>query len=324
MRVITTIQGMVAERSRCASSKKVGIVPTMGYLHEGHLSLVRQARKENEILTASIFVNPAQFGPHEDLESYPRDLPGDLRMLEHLGVDIVFVPTPDEIYPPGFVTYVDPTGPLATEAEGVSRPGHFRGVATVVLKLFQITQPHQAYFGQKDAQQVAVISRMVTDFNLPVKIRVLSTIREADGLAMSSRNAYLDPAERAAATVLYRALQAGRMVFEAHSNTRLKEGISEVVKAMTDTVLAEPRTHLDYAEVRDTDSFEQLEVLRAPALLLIAAKVGPARLIDNFLLRADGSWDIGIPVNELSEQATATQAPARGAPTFHADTMGEM
>jgi pantoate--beta-alanine ligase len=270
----------------------------MGYLHEGHLSLVRQARKENEILTASIFVNPTQFGPHEDLESYPRDLPADLRMLEHLGVDIVFVPTPDEIYPPGFVTYVDTTGPLATEAEGASRPKHFRGVATVVLKLLQIMQPHQAYFGQKDAQQVAVISRMVTDFNLPVKLRVLSTIREADGLAMSSRNAYLDPAERAGATVLYRALQAGRMVFEAHSQTRSKEGGSAAVKAMSDTVLAEPRAHLDYAEVRDPGSFVQLEVLRAPALLLIAAKVGPARLIDNFLLRADGSWDIGIPVNQ--------------------------
>jgi pantoate--beta-alanine ligase len=294
MRVITTIQEMVAERSRCASSKKVGFVPTMGYLHEGHLSLVRQARKENEILTASIFVNPTQFGPHEDLGSYPRDLPRDLRMLENLGVDIVFVPTPDEIYPPGFVTYVDPIGPLAMEAEGASRPGHFRGVATVVLKLFQIMQPHQAYFGQKDAQQVAVISRMVTDFDLPVKLRILSTIREADGLAMSSRNAYLDPAERAAATVLYRALQAGRMAFESHST----EGVSTVVKAMTGTVLAEPRAHLDYAEVRDADSFMHLEVLRVPALLLIAATIGPARLIDNFLLRADGSWDIGIPVNE--------------------------
>jgi pantoate--beta-alanine ligase len=298
MRVITTILEMVAERSRCASSKNIGFVPTMGFLHEGHLSLVRQGRKENEILTASIFVNPTQFGPHEDLESYPRDLPRDLQMLENLGVDIVFVPTTDEIYPPGFVTYVDPTGPLTMEAEGASRPGHFRGVATVVLKLFQIMQPHQAYFGQKDAQQVAVISRMVTDFDLPVKLRILSTIREADGLAMSSRNAYLDPAERAASSVLYRALQNGRMAFEAHVNTRSREGVSEVVKAMIGTVLKEPGAHLDYAEVRDPDSFMPLEATRAPALLLIAAKVGPARLIDNFLLRADGSWDTGIPVNQ--------------------------
>ncbi len=284
MRVITTIQEMVAERSSCASPQKVGFVPTMGYLHEGHLSLVRQAREENEILTASIFVNPTQFGPHEDLASYPRDLPHDLNVLENLGVDIVFVPTPDEIYPPDFVTYVDPTGPLVSEAQGAIRPGHFRGVATVVLKLFQIMRPHQAYFGQKDAQQAAII---------PVKLHILSTIREADGLAMSSRNAYLNPQERAAATVLYRALQAGRLQFKAHSHAEA----SLVVRAMVDTVGTEPHVHLDYAEVRDPDSFAQLEVLRAPALLLIAARVGPTRLIDNFLLRADGSWDIGILIN---------------------------
>ncbi len=294
MRVVTTVQEMVDERSRYASSKKVGCVLTMGYLHEGHLSLVRQGRKENDILMASIFINPTQFGPHEDLESYPHDTPHDLRMLETLGVDVVFMPTAGEIYPPGFVTYVEPTGPLVTSAEGASRPGHFRGVATVVLKLFQIMQPNLAYFGQKDAQQVAVISRMVTDFNLPVRLRILPTIREADGLAMSSRNAYLNPEERAAALVLYRALEAGRMVFEAHPN----EGPPAVVKAMTDTVLAEPRAQLDYVDIRDPNDFMQLEVLRAPALLLIAAKVGPARLIDNFLLRADGTWDTGIPATE--------------------------
>src|SRR3989440_839370 len=261
MRVITTIQEMVAERSSCASSKKVGVVLTMGYLHEGHLSLVRHAREENEILTASIFVNPTQFGPHEDLASYPRDLPHDLSMLENFGVDIVFVPTPDEIYPPGFVTYVDPIGPLVNEAEGAFRPGHFRGVATVVLKLFQIMRPHQAYFGQKDAQQAAIISHMVTDFNLPVNLHILSTIREADGLAMSSRNAYLNPQERTAATVLYRALQAGYLEFEAH----LFADASLVVRAMIDIVETESLAHLDYAEVRDPDSFVQLEALRAPA-----------------------------------------------------------
>src|SRR3989440_2462352 len=245
MRVITTIQEMVAERSSCASSKKVGVVLTMGYLHEGHLSLVRHARKENEILTASIFVNPTQFGPHEDLASYPRDLPHDLNVLENLGVDIVFVPTTDEIYPPDFVTYVDPTGPLASEAEGAFRPGHFRGVATVVLKLFQIMRPHQAYFGQKDAQQAAIISHVVSDFNLPVKLHIQSTIREADGLAMSSRNAYLNPQERAAATVLYKALQTGRLQFKAHSHAES----SLAVRAMVDTVETEPHVHLDYAEV---------------------------------------------------------------------------
>jgi pantoate--beta-alanine ligase len=293
MRVITTIQEMVAERSNCASSQQVGFVPTMGYLHEGHLSLVRHAREDNEILTASIFVNPTQFGPHEDLASYPRDLPRDLNMLENLGVDIVFVPTPDEIYPPGFVTYVDPTGPLANAAEGASRPGHFRGVATVVLKLFQIMRPHKAYFGQKDAQQAAIISHMVTDFNFRVKLQILPIIREADGLAMSSRNAYLNQQERAAATILYRALEAGRLQFIAHPHAEA----NLAVRAMTDIVQTEPYAHLDYAEIRDPESFVPLEVLRAPALLLIAARVGPARLIDNFLLRADGTWDIGVLAN---------------------------
>ena len=191
------------------------------------------------------------------------------------------------------MTYVDPTGPLVNEAEGTFRPGHFRGVATVVLKLFQIMRPHQAYFGQKDAQQAAIISHMVTDFNLPVNLHILSTIREADGLAMSSRNAYLNQHERAAATVLYRALKAGRLQFKAHPHAEA----SLAIRAMTETVETEPYVQLDYAEIRDPDSFVQLEVLRAPALLLIAARVGPARLIDNFLLRADGTWDIGILSN---------------------------
>ena len=208
-------------------------------------------------------------------------------------MDVVFIPSPDEIYPPGFVTYVVPTGPLSEQGEGASRPGHFRGVATVVLKLFQIVQPHQAYLEQKDAQQVAVISCMVADFNLRVKLRVMPTIRESDGLAMSSRNAYLGAADRAAATVLYRALQAGRLAFE----TQAEDGPSAVIRAMADTISAEPRALLDYAEVRDPRSFLPLNVLRAPALLVIAAKVGPARLIDNFLLCADGSWDAGMLIS---------------------------
>ena len=262
----------------------------MGYLHEGHLSLIRQARAENKVLVVSIFVNPIQFGPHEDLDRYPRDLPHDLQMLEMIGVDTVFTPTVAEIYPSGFVTYVEPTGPLVREAEGASRPGHFRGVATVVLKLFQIVQPHQAYFGQKDAQQAAVISRMVTDFNLPVSLRILSTVREADGLAMSSRNAYLHSEDRATAKVLYRALQAGRTVFETHPHG--DPAIAE--QAMAAIVSTEPGARLDYAVVREPTSFLPLETLRAPALLAIATWVGPVRLIDNFLLRADGSWDIGI------------------------------
>lgn len=290
MRVITTVREMMNARAEWPVSRQVGFVPTMGYLHEGHLSLVRQARRENDAVIASIFVNPTQFGPHEDLNTYPRDLPRDLRLLEEEGVDVVFSPTSAEMYPAGFVTYVDPTGALAEQAEGTSRPGHFRGVATVVLKLFEIVRPQRAYFGQKDGQQAAVIQRMVQDLNLPLQLRVLPTVREADGLAMSSRNAYLLGEDRAAARVLYRALQAGRAVFDAHPGERA----SLATKAMIDTVQAEPRARLDYAEIRDTHDFLLRDTLVAPALLLIAARVGPARLIDNFLLREDGTWDTGI------------------------------
>ena len=292
MRVVTTIEEMVQERLRWTSSSTVGLVPTMGYLHEGHLSLVRQGRKENDRLTASIFVNPTQFGPEEDLERYPRNMPRDLELLEAAGVDLVFAPTATAMYPSGFITYVEPTGPLVTEAEGAHRPGHFRGVATVVLKLFQILRPQQAYFGQKDAQQVSVISHMVADLNLPVQLRVLSTIREADGLAMSSRNAYLQAEDRAAATILYQALEAGCHVFDEHAG-----GNPQLVKeAMVKTVATEPRALLEYADVRDPDSFLPLTTLHAPALLAITATVGPARLIDNFLLHAGGEWDTGIRV----------------------------
>lgn len=292
MQVITTVQEMRAARGSWPTSARVGLVPTMGYLHEGHLALVRQARAENDILAVSIFVNPTQFGPHEDLARYPRDLPRDLRLLEECGVDVVFTPEPADMYPVGFVTYVDPGGPLVTGAEGASRPGHFRGVATVVLKLFQIVQPELAYFGQKDAQQVAVVSRMVEDLNLPVALHIHPTIREADGLAMSSRNAYLTPDARAAATTLYQALTAGKQAFE-HASSTGQAGVRQVIAAMQETVAREPRARLDYAEVRDPATFLPLETLRAPALLLIAATVDKTRLIDNFLLRPDGLWESG-------------------------------
>jgi pantoate--beta-alanine ligase len=290
MRVATTVQEMLDARAKFAGTTRVGLVPTMGYLHEGHLSLVRQGRAENDVLIVSIFVNPTQFGPHEDLELYPRDIPRDLHMLEEAEVDIVFIPTADDIYPTGFVTYVEPTGVLASAGEGAHRQGHFRGVATVVLKLFEIVKPHIAYFGQKDAQQAAVITRMVKDFNLPVILRILATIREADGLAVSSRNAYLHEEDRLAAKALYQALLAGQQVFEA----RTAGSVQAVVRAMVVAVAREPRASLDYAEVRDPQNFELLETLRAPALLVIAARVGPARLIDNFLLRSDGTWETGI------------------------------
>lgn len=294
MRIVKTVQALHAERRNWGSS--VGFVPTMGYLHEGHLSLLRQARKECQTVVASIFVNPTQFAPHEDLSRYPRDVARDLSLLETVGADVVFLPTTDEIYPSAFVTYVEPTGPLAQEAEGAFRPHHFRGVATVVLKLFQIVQPDLAYFGQKDAQQVAVITRMVADLHLWVTVRVLPTVREEDGLALSSRNTYLDPVSRHAATTLYRALQAGQRAF----TTLSQDDPTAVIRAMQAVVAEEPLVQLDYLELRQPSSFLTLERLQTPALLLIAARVGAARLIDNFMVHADGTWETGRRLSELA------------------------
>ncbi|HEU5348035.1 MAG TPA: pantoate--beta-alanine ligase [Ktedonobacterales bacterium] len=291
MRVIETVDEMRAAR-RAWTSGRVGLLPTMGYLHAGHLAVAERARAENDHLVVSIFVNPTQFGPHEDFSRYPRDLPRDLAMLEAAGADVVFTPTVEQIYPAGFGTYVEPTGVLAERLEAATRPGHFRGVATVVTKLLLIVVPNQVYFGQKDAQQVAVVRRMVADLNLPMDVRVLPTIREADGLARSSRNKYLGPEDRAAAVALNRALQAGARAFEG----KPAGGVADVIAAMKDVVAAEPRAQLDYADVCDPDTFIPLEELRAPALLAIAARVGPARLIDNFLLRADGTWEKGVSV----------------------------
>ncbi len=288
MRVLETVE-QLRDARRGWAGRSLGFVPTMGYLHAGHLSLARAARAETDVVVASIFVNPTQFGPTEDLSRYPRDLPRDLALLEREGVDAVFAPSADQIYPAGFATYVEPAGVLAERLEAARRPGHFRGVATVVAKLFQIVQPDRAYFGQKDAQQVAVIRRLIADLNFPLELRVLPTVRERDGLAMSSRNAYLGPQDRVAATVLYRALQAGRAAFDANAVGEA----SPVIEAMRAVVAAEPRATLDYADVCDPDTFEPLTALRAPALLAIAARVGPARLIDNFRLRPGGTWDMG-------------------------------
>jgi len=291
MRVIETIDEVRAAR-RGWVGEAVGLVPTMGYLHAGHLSLVERARAENGHVIVSIFVNPTQFAPTEDLSRYPRDLPRDLAMLEAAGVDVVFTPSAAEMYPPGYATYVEPSGVLAERLESATRPSHFRGVATVVTKLLQIVTPDNVYFGQKDAQQVAVVRRLVADLNLPVAVRVLPIVREADGLAMSSRNKYLGPEERAAAVVLNRALQAGAAAWSA----RPAGGVAAVIAAMTRVVADEPRAQLDYADVCDPDTFVPLTELRLPVLLAIAAKVGPARLIDNFLLRADGTWEKGVIV----------------------------
>jgi pantoate--beta-alanine ligase len=288
MQVINTVAEMQALARYWPPKERVGLVPTMGYLHDGHLSLVRAARRECKQVVVSIFVNPTQFGPREDLSRYPRDLPRDLALLEQEGANYVFTPTAEEVYPPGFSCYVDPTGPLVERLEGAARPGHFRGVATVVAKLFQVVRPQRAYFGQKDAQQVAVIRRLVDDLHFPLDVRVLPTVREPDGLAMSSRNAYLSPEERQAATILYRALKEARRLMDAG-----EQNTDTLRAALARTIASEPRAHLDYADVCDPSTMLPLARIEPdqPALLALAARVGPARLIDNFLRHAEGVWD---------------------------------
>ena len=292
MRLLTTLDELREARAAWGrAGAAIGLLPTMGYLHEGHLSHARAARAENDIVVASVFVNPAQFGPNEDLARYPRDLPRDTALLEGAGVDAIFAPTAEAMYPAGFNTWVEPSGPLTEQLEAAHRPGHFRGVATVVTKLFTLVAPTRAYFGQKDAQQVAVVRRLIADLNLPVELRVGPIIREPDGLAMSSRNVYLTGANRAAATALSRALSAGRSAWESAGK---RDGAADDARAaMRAVITAEPLATLDYAEVCDPDTCLPLAGLQAPALLAIAARIGATRLIDNYLLRTDGSWEVG-------------------------------
>lgn len=253
--------------------RSIGFVPTMGALHEGHLSLVRAARQQSDAVVVSIFVNPLQFGPDEDLSGYPRNEGSDLTAAEEAGVDLVFLPSVEEMYPPGRSTQID-TGLVAGPLEGASRPGHFKGVATVVAKLLNLVQPDALYLGQKDAQQVAVVKTMVRDLSFPVDVVVCPTVREPDGLALSSRNVYLDPEERAKAAVLWRALEAGR--------ERLLAGdtVAAVQQQMQRVLAEEQGVQLDYAAVVDPDSFQPASN-GGPYLLVIAARVGKARLIDN-------------------------------------------
>ncbi len=256
----------------------VGLVPTMGYLHEGHLSLVRRARDECASVAASIFVNPTQFGANEDLSKYPRDLKSDLRLLEEAGADLVWTPTPEIMYPPGYQTWVEVEG-LAQPLEGAVRPGHFRGVTTVVAKLFNAVQPQKAYFGQKDAQQAAVLQRMTRDLDFPIEIIICPTVREKDGLAMSSRNSYLSPEERQAATVLFRALSA------AHAAHRRGERKAEALRQIVrEKVASEPLAQLQYVSCADFDSLQELEDITGKTLLSMAVFMGKTRLIDNFIL----------------------------------------
>ena len=299
MRLLTTLNDLRDERAAWQrTGATVGLLPTMGYLHAGHLSHAHAARAENAIAVASIFVNPTQFGPNEDLARYPRDLERDLALLDGAGVDAVFAPTAAAMYPADFNTWVEPSGPLTERLEAAHRPGHFRGVATIVAKLLLLVAPTRAYFGQKDAQQVAVVRRLIADLNLPVELRVGPIIREPDGLAMSSRNVYLHGEARAAATALSHALEAGRAAWESLSAPASAESVREAMHAV---IAAEPLAALDYAEVCDPDTCLPLTTAQAPALLAIAARIGPTRLIDNYLLRADGSWEIGHRVNELGQ-----------------------
>lgn len=256
----------------------VGFVPTMGYLHEGHKSLIDAARKENDRVVVSIFVNPMQFGPTEDLESYPRDLKKDSALCKAAGVDIIFHPEPEEMYADGFCSYVDMNG-LTTELCGKSRPIHFRGVQTVVLKLFHIVTPDRAYFGQKDAQQLAVIRRMVKDLNVDTTIIGCPIIREADGLAKSSRNTYLSEKERQAALVLNHSLKAGKALVDA-GETRA----SVIKSAITAEIKKEPLAKIDYVDVVDFDTITPVETLTGSILVAIAVYIGKTRLIDNFIV----------------------------------------
>jgi pantoate--beta-alanine ligase len=261
-----------------ASRKRLGFVPTMGALHEGHLSLVRAAKAQCDAVAVSIFVNPTQFGPTEDLSKYPRQFSGDCRLLEQEGVDILFAPPVEEIYPGGEVTWVLVEG-LSEKLDGRSRPGHFRGVTTIVAKLFHILEPEAAFFGQKDAAQLAVIRRMVDDLNFPVEIVGCPIVREPDGLAMSSRNAYLNREERSRALVLQRSLQEARQQFNAGERMAAK-----LISAAKEVFAREPKVALDYFEIVDPDTLDPVERISQTTLVAAAAYVGTTRLIDNLVL----------------------------------------
>ncbi|HST05126.1 MAG TPA: pantoate--beta-alanine ligase [Chloroflexia bacterium] len=280
MHTVSTITEMRALHAALAPSDTVGFVPTMGYLHPGHISLVEMARRENSVVAVSIFVNPTQFGPNEDFSRYPRDPERDLAMLGEAGVDWVFTPSVDEMYPKGFSTYVD-VREITRRLEGEMRPGHFTGVATVVAKLFNIVQPTRAYFGQKDAQQVAVLRKMVADLAFPLQVVVASTLREPDGLAMSSRNIYLAPDERQAALCLSRALHAASALWG--KGERRGSGLREAMQAV---ISAEPLARPDYLSVANPLTLEELDDTGAAtaALASLAVRIGKTRLIDNLVL----------------------------------------
>jgi pantoate--beta-alanine ligase len=277
MKVVETIGGMKKLRQELA--EPVGFVPTMGYLHEGHLALVRRARAENPSVVVSIFVNPTQFGPQEDFNSYPRDTKRDLVLLDKEGTDVVFMPSVVEIYLRQFSSWVE-VGRVTERLEGASRPGHFRGVTTVCAKLFNIVQPTRAYFGQKDAQQAVVIKKMVADLNMNLEIITLPTVRESDGLAMSSRNTYLNPEERRAAMVLYQALGLAQKLW-----SQGEKDAQRLRKEMIGLIQKQPLANIDYVSVADAETLDELDTVNPPALVSLAVKIGKTRLIDNIVLQ---------------------------------------
>ncbi len=276
MKVIETIADM--KKLRRQLTEPVGLVPTMGYFHEGHLSLVRRARAENPTVVVSIFVNPAQFGPQEDFGSYPRDPQHDLTMLEQEKADIVFMPSVAEMYPSGFSSRVG-VARLTERLEGASRPSFFGGVTTVVTKLFNIIQPARAYFGRKDAQQAIVVRKMVADLNMNTEVVTLPTVREPDGLAMSSRNAYLNPEERKAAAVLYRALTLAQKLW-----SQGERDAERIRRQMLDLIQSEPLATIDYVSVADAETLDELDTVTTPALVSLAVRIGRTRLLDNVVL----------------------------------------
>ena len=276
MKIVETIADLRSLRPKLAGP--VGFVPTMGYLHEGHLALVRQARSENPSVVASIFVNPTQFGPHEDFKQYPRDPERDLALLEKEGADVVFMPPAEEIYPPDFNGWVE-VGKLAERLEGAARPGHFRGVATVVARLFNIVQPDRAYFGQKDAQQLLVIKKMASDLDMGIEVVAVPTVREPDGLAMSSRNTYLNAEERKQAVVLFQALTLAQKLYAGG-----EKDAEVILKQMTALIQQQPLADIEYISIADAETLDELDRVKPPALVSMAVRFGKTRLIDNVVV----------------------------------------
>lgn len=279
----------VARKIRREQDKTIGLVPTMGALHEGHLSLVKQARQMCDIVVVSVFVNPVQFGPSEDFEHYPRDLTTDTAVLTDYNVDYIFAPAVEEVYPKGYSSYVNVEG-LSARLEGVSRPGHFRGVCTVVTIFLNIIRPDFAFFGQKDAQQSLIVKRMVRDLAFDTEVVILPTVREDSGLAMSSRNLYLNAEEHQAATVIHRALMKARESYKAGERSAGK--LTEIVRA---TIESEPRARLDYVSVADAETLEKLDKLdEQPILIVVGAYIGKTRLIDNLVINGGASKNSSI------------------------------